>query len=198
MPNWCYNETVFYGDKETVQKLYKGLEETIDYRTNDHIDNFYKLLGVKEEQLNDEYRSRAHIVNFDINKEGDALILSYESAWGPIIETIDNILKEYQPNLKEVTYAEECGEGIYINTDEEGLYFTDKYYLDMSTKGGDDFNDIKHHATLESAINEFKRFYNVDVEINTKEELEEQIEKIEELYDYDVYITFDEFTPYYG
>ena len=197
MPNWCYNQTVFYGDKETTTKLYKELKEKVDYYNNDHINNFFKLLGVPQERLETDLCCRAHLVDI-LLLEDNSLLLSYESAWNPIIEDLDYILKEYQPNLKEVTYAEECGCEIYINTDSEGLYFNYKYYLDMSTEGGNDFNDIKYHDCLESAINEFKRFYNVDTEINTKEELEEEIENIKELYDYDVYITFEEFTPYYG
>lgn len=195
MPNWCYNQTIFYGNKEETQKLYEGLKDVVDYRTNDHIDNFFKLLGVPQELLNNEYFIRAHICNFQLLTDG-SLELSYESAWNPIIEDLNAILKEYKPNLKQVTYAEECGCGIYINTDRNGLYFTDKYYLDCSNEDCSEYNDIKNHDCLESVIEEFKRFYNIDTEITTEEELKEEIEKVREKYDYECYITFEEFTDY--
>ena len=195
MPNWCYNQTVFYGDKETTIKLYKELKEKVDYYNNDHIDNFFKLLGVPQERLNTDLNVRAHLVDI-LLLEDNSLLLSYESAWNPIVEDLNYILKEYKPSLKQVTYAEECGLDIYINTDREGLYFKYKYYLDMSTKGGNDFNDEKYFDTLEDAIKAFKEFYGVDSDITTEEELEEEIEKIREKYDYDAYITFEEFTDY--
>ena len=196
MPNWCYNQTIFYGDEETVQKIYKGLEETVDLIKDNHIDKFFRLLGVPQEELDTTYNTRAFICDFDINKEENALILSYESAWNPIIEDLDAILIKYQPNLKQVTWAEECGCGIYINTDREGLYFTDRYYLDMSTEGGNDFNDNKYFNCLEDAIKAFKEFYEVNTEITTEEELRKEISKVRDRYDDDVYITFDEFTDY--
>lgn len=196
MPNWCYNQTVFYGNKRTVKKLYKGLEETVDLVKDNHIDKFFRLLGVSQKELDTTYNTRAFICNFDINKEENALILSYESAWNPIIEDLNKILKKYKPSLKQVTWAEECGNGIYINTDREGLYFTEKYYLDMSTEGGNDFNDNKYFNCLEDVIKAFKEFYEVDTEITTEEELRKEIIKVRDRYDGDVYITFDEFTDY--
>ena len=196
MPNWCYNQTVFYGNKRTTTRLYRELEKVIDYKKDCHIDKFFKLLGVPQEKLNEEYNTRAFICNFDINKENNALILSYESAWNPIIEDLNKILKKYKPSLKQVTWSEECGCGIYINTDREGLYFTDRYYLDMSTEGGNDWNDNKYFNCLEDAIKAFKEFYEVNTEITTEEELRKEISKVRDRYDDDVYITFDEFTDY--
>lgn len=195
MPNWCYNQTVFYGDKETTTKLYKELKEVIDYRTNCHIDNFFKLLGVPQERLNVYYGFRGYIGDFCL-LEDNSLMLSYETAWNPIIEGLNDVLAEYQPTLKQVTWCEECGMAVYINTDREGLYFKHKYYLDMSTEGGNDFNDEKYFDTLDDAINEFQIFYGVYDDITTEEELRKEISKVRDRYDDDVYITFEEFTDY--
>lgn len=197
MPNWCYNQTIFYGDENKTRQLYKELKESVPkvatYEYNDHVDHFFKLLGVPQERLDKDLNCRAHIVDIALLDKGE-LSLCYESAWVPIIEDLNYILKEYQPNLKQVTMSEECGEGIFVNTDREGLYFIDKYYIDMSNED-DDYNDQKYHDSLESVIAEFKEFYGVEDEITTKEELEEKIEYIKELYD-DIYITFEELTDY--
>lgn len=195
MPNWCFNETVFYGDENETKKIYEELQQKVELTkipTIDHIDNLLLLFGVTQEELDKEYWIRAHIIDFRLNDD-NSLLVQYESAWNPIVEHLDSILANYKPNLKQVTLADECGMGIYVNTDTDGLYFTEKYWLDMSNEDGDDYNDKKYHDSLESAIDEFKKFLNLNININSLEEFQEIISHYE---DEGYFITFQEFTPY--
>ena len=199
MPNWCYNQTIFYGDKEKLKNIYNNIHNQIEEKPWVHIDLFLKELGCSEEDLTKKYPARAFIDGIKLLGGGE-LELQYESAWNPINEVLDEILEEYQPQIKEVTLAEECGNGVFINTDFDGKYYPEKYYLDLSITGEnpkrkEDYNDIKYHNDLESVANELKTFFKFYNFKNEKMETEEEIRKaIRKLEDYDdVYITFESF-----
>lgn len=201
MPNWCYNQTVFYGNKEKLkeigEKLYKDFKKSLDKREDYNIINVLNAFGCPLNRFygpNANLCVRAYVVDVYFQTSGE-LIISYESAWNPCYEVIDYVLKEYQPDIKQVTESEECSECIYVNTDKEGLFFKEKYYLDISLFGDEErHNDFKYFETLGEAIQEFKDFFELDVEIKTKEELKKIIRKTEDEYD-ELYITFAEFSP---
>ena len=46
-------------------------------------------------------------------------------------EGMDWLLKRHYKTLKQVTLAEECGMGIYINTDKDHEFFSERYVLDI-------------------------------------------------------------------
>lgn len=201
MPNWCWNSTVFYGDSKKIYEIGSEVLSKFSQNTKEgketHIDALLSALGCPQETLNDKekgYWVRAWIQDVVLEEDG-TLMVNYESAWNPCYEVIDSILEEYQPALKQVTQAEECGCGIYVNTDKEGLYFKDEYYLDISLYGDEEerFNDFKYFETLEGAIKEFKDFFEIDEEINSEEELKRFIKIMEDKYE-EVYITFEEFS----
>lgn len=195
MPNWCWNQTVFYGDKEKQKEIYNKIEKEVKSGWP-HIDLFLKELGCTEEELNKEFAVRAHINGISLLKDGE-LELCYESAWCPINETIDEILTKYLPHIKQVTLAEETGCDVFLNTDVEGKYFTEHYYLDLTITGEvkgrkERYNDIKYYETLEGVVEELKAFFDFynfnDKSLTTEQELEEVIEELRELED--IYITF--------
>ena len=195
MPNWCWNQTVFYGDNEKQKEIYNKIEKEV--RSGwPHIDLFLKELGCPKEELDGIYVTRAHISGIVLLEDG-ALELSYESAWEPINETIDEILKAYQPHIKQVTLAEETGFDVFLNTDVEGKYFNEHYYLDLTITGevegrNEKYNDQKHYETLEGVVEELKAFFDFynfnDKSLTTEQEVEEVISELTELED--VYITF--------
>lgn len=195
MPNWCWNQTVFYGDKEKQKEIYNKIENEVKSGWP-HIDLFLKELGCTEEELNKEFAVRAHINGISLLKNGE-LELCYESAWGAINEVIDEILEKYQPQIEQVTLAEETGCDVFLNTDIEGKYFTEHYYLDLTITGEDEsreekYNDVKYYETLEGVVEELKVFFDFynfnDKSLTTEQEVEEVIEELRELED--VYITF--------
>lgn len=194
MPNWCYNQTIIYGDKnktyELGQKLLEHYEK-IEKHTF-HFSVLFEILGCPQD-LCPNVRAWVNYVQI---KEDNSLFIEYESAWNPIIKDLDKVLEEYQPTLKQVTLAEETGMAIFVNTDIEGLYFTEQYYLDISIYGDDNddrFNDFKYFDTLEDVINEFKTFFEIEEEINTIEELREWIGAMKDGFK-ECYITFEEFS----
>lgn len=199
MPNWCFNETIFYGDEDTILKVYNKLNETTQLRglrteIKNHFNYVLEALGVSND---DEFYVRGHISYYELKKFYDkelTLYIQYETAWNPICETLDKVLEKYAPTLKQVTLADEGGMGIYVNTDTEHKYFTERYWLDM-WDSEDHYNDTRYHDSLESAIAEFKMFYEINTEINSEEELRAEIKRIEELDEDNIYITFEEFTP---
>lgn len=195
MPNWCWNQTVFYGDNEKQKEIYNKIEKEVKSGWP-HIDLFLKELGCSKEELNKEFAVRAHISGITLLEDG-ALELSYESAWNPINETIDEILKTYQPHIKQVTLAEETGCDVFLNTDVDGKYFNEHYYLDSTIIERNEsreerYNDIKHHYSLESVVEELKSFFDFynfnDKSLTTEQEVEKVIEELSEFED--VYITF--------
>lgn len=195
MPNWCWNQTVFYGDTQKQKEIYNKIENEV--RSGwPHIDLFLKELGCTEEELNKEFSVRAHINGIALLKNGE-LELCYESAWGPINETIDEILTKYLPHIKQVTLAEETGCDVFLNTDVEGKYFTEHYYLDLTITGEvegreERYNDQKYYETLEGVVEEIKTFFDFyafdNRPLTTEQEVEDLIEELRELED--VYITF--------
>lgn len=195
MPNWCWNQTVFYGGKEKQKEIYNKIKNEVKSGWP-HIDLFFKELGCTEEELNKEFAVSAYINGISLLKNGE-LELCYESAWSPINETIDEILNKYLPHITQVTLAEETGCDVFLNTDFEGKYFTEHYYLDLTITGEvegrkENYNDIKYYETLDGVIEELKAFFDFynfnDKSLTTEQEVEEVIEELRELED--VYITF--------
>lgn len=193
MPNWCYNETIFYGDERKIYEIGTKLLEVFEKSEDKqiHFSILFDILGCS----NDNQPSVRAWINGVTLEDNGTLYINYESAWNPIIESLNEVLEKYQPTLKQVTQCEECGNGIYINTDKEGLYFTDRYILDISIFGDDEerFNDFKYFVTLEGAIKEFKEFFELDCEINTLEAFEQYIDVMRGAFK-ECYITFEEFS----
>lgn len=194
MPNWCWNQTVFYGDKEKQKEIYETIYPNYLEKTWPHLDLLLRELGCTESELENDFCVRAHINDIRLLNNGE-LELCYESAWEPINEVIDEILALHQPQMKQVTLAEETGCDVFLNTDVEGKYFTEHYYLDLTITGEDEsreekYNDIKYYETLEGVIEELKNFFSFYAfdKLETEEDVERVIEDLRELED--VYITF--------
>lgn len=199
MPNWCWNQTVFYGDNEKQKEIYNNVRKKYLASEWPHIDLFFRELGCTEEELNNEFAVRAHINDIRLLDNGE-IELSYESAWCAINEVLDEILGKYHPQIKQVTLAEEAGCGVFLNTDVEGKYFTEHYYLDLTITGenlsrDEKYNDIKYYDTLEGVVEELKAFFDFynfnDKSLTTEQEVEEVISELTELED--IYITFGNF-----
>jgi hypothetical protein len=198
MPNWCYNQTVFYGDTKKLKEVFDKVEQKVYSKTGKFesisLDPLLIELGCPQEMLNKEFWIRGHIVDIDLLDKGE-IILSYETAWNPVYEKIETILEMYCPQIKSVTICEECGCEIYINTDKERKYFKDEYYLDIVTGTdsiyGEHYNGMHYHQTIETVVAELKDIFEVKQELTTFEEVENFLNSLD---DEDVYITFEKFT----
>lgn len=147
MANMCYNTIVFYGDFVCIKELYSHIERI--HRTNDD-----------EKQYND-YTMLAEAYNLnlaeagwfmcleDVDVENDEITsfrLDTETKWVPKEEIFNAICKHYKGKINYVYMAEEIGFKVFVNTDVQGIYFIDRYYVDgsgdLEPLYTDDWNDV--------------------------------------------------------
>ena len=58
----------------------------------------------------------------NLERQGDTLHVTFETAWTPCYEVTD-LLKATYPSLRIFYKAEEPGNGVYLKNDAEGKYF---------------------------------------------------------------------------
>lgn len=137
MANMCTNSMAIYGDRAELAKLLTIINEARankDPHTN-QVDLTFLLAGYTEAELDDLQMPASFYSSVDdeisTGKYGVTYFkVWYESKWSPAYEAWDELLRYYFPKLKEVTICDESGNGIYVNTDEEGYFFPERYYVD--------------------------------------------------------------------
>lgn len=139
MANICSNCMAVYGDRTELERLHSIIGEAMadtDPKRN-KVDLTFELAGFTKEEI--DALGMTACFYTDVDKEistGDYGItyfeVSFESKWSPAIESWDALLARFFPKLKQVTVAEEGGCEIYINTDRDGYFFKDRYYVDGS------------------------------------------------------------------
>lgn len=130
MPNWCSNEMAVYGSRDELVKfveLIKKARETAKETKHWELYDVFSLAGFDDGEMDKFGWSRGYFTNdsLDIgNKDGrDFVDVSFETAWSPMCEAWDELLRRCFPNLKQVTIAVECGCEVYVNTDVDKLFF---------------------------------------------------------------------------
>lgn len=63
----------------------------------------------------------------------DAILLSTDTTWLPLTDAYNKIADTY--GIKFVMQSIEPGCNVYINTDTDGIYFPDKYIINMTDEG---------------------------------------------------------------
>ena len=97
----------------------------------------YKLFGYSSsEEIDHNGYIRGTIYDISTFKYNEELnqfyiIVGYETAWSPMIEGFDYLLKTHYKNLQALTIAEEPGCDIYINEDINHYFFKTQYCLDI-------------------------------------------------------------------
>lgn len=107
--------------------VYKQFGYTDDYILNSS-DNGY-IRG------NVNYVGKIEILNDKISY----ISIEYESAWNSMLEGFDFLLKNHYKTLKQFTIAEEPSCEVYINTDENHIFFKEKYVLYNDEEGSNYF-----------------------------------------------------------
>ena len=134
MPNWCSTAYAIDGDAKEVKQLYelmKGLEE----RKTPSVENGFGTtwLGCLVDALGKDWNNVHCRGSWSgLEMDGDVLKFFTETAWAPCNETFD-IVREVFPTLHYYFQAEEPGMVIYETNDEYGIYFSDRFFLDMCT-----------------------------------------------------------------
>ena len=112
MPNICTTNYVIEGKKEELDALYQKMKELRE-----------QSLGQLVEALGkdpNEVMCRGGWT--ELEREGDILRMTFETAWTPCYE-VTQLMKAVYPSLRIYYKAEEPGCEVYLKNDADGKYF---------------------------------------------------------------------------
>ena len=112
MANICTTNYVIEGEKNELDALY----ETMKNLQGQALGQLVKALGKDP----DEVMCRGEWS--DLERQGDTLRMTFETAWTPCHEVTD-LLKEKFPSIRIYYKAVEPGCEVYLKNDAEGKYF---------------------------------------------------------------------------
>lgn len=159
MANICNNTMVIYGNPKIIKQIHQILEKA----KTSSLDEIAKLLGVKA-KIDCNYCNILYIQygfneysghNEQLPENADHFEIAYESKWNSLYEDWNAIVDEL--DLKQVTMAEEDGEGYYINTDKDGKFLKERYLFHAYRN--DEFEE-HYFDDLESALDYLSQFFN--------------------------------------
>lgn len=137
MSNYCSNNIAFYSnDKTLLQNLYDIM---LDVFNNSKSRSVYDILlkhgySTEEAQKISDSRDYLAYMEFELTDKRCgyyAFKAETESAWQPNMTTFFYLLQDKYANKISLVYtSEEPGSGVFINTDVDGLFFTDRYKID--------------------------------------------------------------------
>lgn len=137
MANMCSNAMAIYGNREQLEKLHSIIFEAFASKdeTTATADLIFLMAGYTKEELDALNMPASYSIEADekitTGKYGITYFhVWYESAWSPAIVQWSMMLSRFFPALKQATICEECGNEIYVNTDESGYFYPDRYYMD--------------------------------------------------------------------
>ena len=151
MPNWCFTQMIFHGEKEEIKDLHEKIEE---WTSKNYEENGFGVtwlgnilygagLGDRLKADNNVLRCRGEITylgeleTFPDSEEA-LLKLDVETAWCPMTLMWNAVIEAMGYKTVGFSYcAEEPGCEIYEIYDPYGGDFTDKYYIDIFLEGED-------------------------------------------------------------
>ena len=143
MPNWCTNIILIIGPSEDVSLLYKSLEEYKDEVKSKEKEPDVNLINmgawIKDkfsdklpEFTEDDYKLsyRNFIANYWCSVYDDQAYISIysESAWVSRMYALVKLIEVGFPKCIIHYRSEELWANYYINTDESGKYFKERWY----------------------------------------------------------------------
>lgn len=176
MPNWCYNRVTVFGESSQVEKvlcfMQKALKEAPNHkasRPNRWIGQFVVMAGENWEQ----HACRGWIEEIDttvtIKDERTGYFeIQFDSAWEPQMDAVDIAIKaalrgEECIDVDYVFVAEEPGEGIYINTDECGMFYNERYIVDFDYSEDNGEGGVEYFETLDETLQFFNELTGLSV-----------------------------------
>lgn len=154
MPNWCFTQMIFHGEKEEVNDFHNKIKE---WTSKNYQDNGFGVnwlgnvlhgagLGHRISSDTDHLRCRGDIVYFgDIDtfkgSNEATFLLDTETAWCPMVLMWDEVIKAMGYKTVGFSYkAEEPGCEIYEVFDPYDD-FLEKYYIDIFVDTADESNE---------------------------------------------------------
>lgn len=138
MANYCENDICWFGyDRESVEKIRQLILLCFKDRGSCSVRDFAMACGYSREEAEKlvDYRDMITDVN-DCVSEKEGVFYFYfstSSAWEPNVSIFYRIINRFfgGSQVYGIEYCSvETGTDIYINSDMEGFFFTDRYYLD--------------------------------------------------------------------
>ena len=171
MPNWCSTTFSFYhnGTKEGEAAL-ADLHDKIEEYTKEpsRVKNGFgpKWLGNVADGFGIDWNTvecRGEIIDItDVENDGGyrAFRVYTETAWGPMPDMWEEIIgQRYQDQIMFEYIAEEPGNGVFINTDCEGIFFPDRYRAEKE----DDDEFYEEYFTSDEELEKFlKEKYGIE------------------------------------
>lgn len=199
MPNYFTNRIIFYGeDKKTLKDLLDKLSACVDEPAKNKVRIFLELSGLNAEDA-EAYADRHDFFTYldfavQENPCGAYFEVQTESAWSANMECFYKVLrKTYDGKINMVYQSEEAGCGIFINSDTEGLFFTERYRLDYCH--GD--SSVREYFSSWQEAAEFLYDAFPKAKITPYTSLADAVNRIESLYRFDSrkqeYIYLDRF-----
>lgn len=142
MANYSENKIVFFGeDREAIYDLWQNIYAY--YIDDDNSNSFYNFLikiGYKPYEVKQMTDLRNTFMSCDGMVTDDEyesyFYIETETAWSANLEIFYDIIRDkYDNKINMYAMVEECGFGIFINTDIEGVFLPDKYKLDCLIDG---------------------------------------------------------------
>ena len=136
MANYCSNSIAIFGyDKEKVDELHDLMVKFFQKNSNSSIRAFVVVCGYSSDEASKMTDGRDTLVDIDeeVSEKENIFYFKFqsESAWSPNVGVFRKIISDKYGEELDMEYcSEEPGVGLFINTDEEGFFFTDRYYLD--------------------------------------------------------------------
>lgn len=153
MPNWCFTQMIFHGEKEEINDFHKKIEE---WTSKNFEENGFGVnwlgnvlhgagLGHRIDSVTHGLRCRGDItflgeVDTFKNSNEACFNLDTETAWCPMILMWSEVIKAMNYKTVNFSYmAEEPGCEIYQVYDPYGD-FDEKYYIDVFVDSADEEN----------------------------------------------------------
>ena len=203
MANYSDNQVVFFSEnKKAVYDLWQKINDYINNSKTNSICGFLESLGYSEYESRNMSDLRNSFVGCDDEVTNDESVSFFyirtETAWTGNIEVFYRVIEDHYNNEIEL-YAliEEAGFNIFINTDEEGVYFYPKYKIDAF------INDEQIEEYFESfnQVLDFIKKKFPKVKLSSKDTIARLKKKITKVYtvndDEDFYLNIHRFSSMY-
>lgn len=174
MPNWCYTNYVFVGNKEEIDDFHTKMKSLGEAKEpllengfgTSWLGNVVHLYGGDWEKIN----CRGTFLNLQLNNDTQ-LSFSTETAWSDM----EQVWKFIRSKYKTIIYyycAQEPGNGYYCTNDVSGLHFPERFIIEFAEFDTEYSSDIEEVLRIVSE--------RLGKSVTTKQEMEEALETFNE------------------
>lgn len=185
MANSCMVSYRCVGNEKDIASLHDALKRVEEKDRYMALYDLVKEIGGDADAM----PCRGEIILFSLEDDG-SLAIEQDTAWCEQ-EDVRHLIEEVYESVRVYYKAEEPGFGVYLTNDDEGRFFSERYFLDSNQEDDDYF------ATIEEAAKYVSNIVGCEVE-PTFETVEAAIESYVNIHKgKDMFYRFHEFEIYY-